>query len=143
MIKKTSILLACILFAGALFGCSRSSIPEQVTQRPVAESEQVVTEQADGTKEMAIGTEDEYTKITFSYSKNSKYTGLPLLYTLELFLTPQDGKYVLEREPFDSALKEIAGSVSDWQGETEEEPGWVLATLYSIPASVGIYQLAQ
>lgn len=206
MIKKASVLLVCILLAGALFGCSRSSIPEQVTQRPVAESEQVVTEQADGTREMAIGSgalhsaitsnaqnaeihhivndstginelhigivtnkdkltdayrdylnqiknivlncqrqlaEDEYTKVTFSYSENSKYTGLPLLYTLDLFLTPQDGKYVLQREPFDSALKEISGSISIWQGETEEEPGWVLATLYSIPASVGIYQLAQ
>lgn len=206
MIKKISILLACILLAGILFGCSRSSIPEQVTQRPTAESEQVITEQADGTKEMAIGNgslhsaitgyaqnaeihhivnestgvnelyigivtnkdkltdayrdylnqiknivlncqrqlvDGEYTKVTFTYSKNSKYTGLPLLYTLDLFLTLQDGKYVLEREPFDTALKEIAGSVATWQSDTEEEPGWVLATLYSVPATVGIYQLAQ
>lgn len=206
MIKKTSIFLVCILLAGALFGCSRSSIPEQVTQRPTAESEQIVTEQADGTKEISIGsgaihsaitgyaqnaeihhivnestgvnelhigivtnkdkltdayrdylnqiknivlncqrqlTHGEYAKVTFSYSNNSKYTGLPLLYTLDLFLTPQDGKYVLDRESFDSALKEISDSVSTWQSETEEEPGWVLATLYSVPATVGIYQLAQ
>lgn len=206
MIKKISIFLVCILLTGALFGCSRSSIPEQVTQRPTAESEQIVTEQADGTKEISIGggaihsaitgyaqnaeihhivnestgvnelhigivtnkdkltdayrdylnqiknivlncqrqlTDGEYAKVTFSYSKNSKYTGLPLLYTLDLFLAPQDGKYVLEREPFDSALKEISDSVSTWQSETEEEPGWVLATLYSVPATVGIYQLAQ
>lgn len=206
MIKKASVLLACVLLAGALFGCSRSTIPEQVTQRPTAESEQIVTEQADGTREMAIGsgslhsaitgyaqnaeihhivnestgvnelrigivtskdkltdayrdylnqiknivlncqrqlTDGEYTKVTFTYSKNSKYTGLPLLYTLEMFLTPRDGKYILEREPFDSALKEISNNVGTWQSETEEEPGWVLATLYSIPATVGIYQLAQ
>lgn len=206
MMKKASILLLCILIAGALFGCAQDETPERITRRPVAESEQMITEQADGTKEMAIGggavysaitsnaqnaeihrivneatgvnelhvgivsnktkltdafrdyldqiknivlncqrslSEGEYTRVFFTYSKNSTYTGLPVLYSFELTLAPVDGKYVLERETLDNSLKNISDNVDSWSAETEEESGWVLATLYSLPATEGIYQMAQ
>lgn len=204
--KKMAFILTCIFLGSTLFGCSRSSIPEQVTQLPTAENEQIITEQSDGTKEMAIGggavysaitsnaqnaeihrivneatgvnelhvgivsnktkltdafrdylnqiknivlncqrslSEGEYTRVFFTYSKNSTYTGLPVLYSFELTLAPVDGKYVLERETLDNSLKSISDNVDSWSAETEEESGWVLATLYSLPATEGIYQMAQ
>lgn len=88
-------------------------------------------------------TQGGYTLVTMAYSEKSEYKGLPVLHTFALTAVPKDGEYVLEKKTLDEAIHKIVDNPDEWKGQTKEDPDWVTATLYALPATEGVYNMAK